>query len=91
MNDKVDVEITVPEIEKKYDLFLPVNKKMGTIVKLLNKTINEDTDGEFPISETCTLYNAEMLEMYEPNVLLYNTNIRNGTRLVLLSKRWENS
>ena len=37
MNDKVDVEIIVPEIEEKYNVLLPINKRIGTIVNLLNK------------------------------------------------------
>ena len=32
MNDKVNVEIIVPEIEEKYNILLPVNKKIGTII-----------------------------------------------------------
>lgn len=86
MNDKVIVKIIVPEISETYNLFLPINKKMGTIVQLLNKAINELTSGDFPIIDTCKLYNADTLQVYEPNVLLFNTDIRNGTKLVLLTK-----
>lgn len=86
MNDKVIIRIIVPEISKSYDMFLPINKKIGTIVHLLNKGINELSNGDFPITNTCKLYNAETLQMYEPNVLLFNTDIRNSTKLVILSK-----
>lgn len=86
MNDKVIVEVIVPEIEEKYDVFLPVSKKIGTIVILLNKAINELTFGDFPISRCNKLYNADSLALYEPNQLLLTTDIRNGTRLLLFSK-----
>ena len=67
-------------------MFLPINKKIGTIVNLLNKGIHELSNGDFPISTTNKLYNAETLQIYEPNVLLFNTDIRNSTKLVILSK-----
>lgn len=86
MNDKVIVKIIVPEISETYNLFLPINKKMGTIIKLINKGINELTNGDFPITANCKLYNADTLQVYEPNVLLFNTDIRNSTKLVLLTK-----
>ena len=86
MNDKVNVKIIVPEINQSYDFFLPINKKIGTIITLLNKGINELSNGDFPISDTNKLYNCDTLQAYERNLLLFNSDIRNGTKLVILSK-----
>ncbi len=86
MNDKVNILLVVPEIGESYNLFLPINKKIGTIIQLLNKAINELTNGAFPIMESCRLYNADTMQKYDMNVILYNTDIRNSTRLILLSK-----
>ena len=30
-NNKILIELEIPLIEKKYDLFIPINKKIGTI------------------------------------------------------------
>ena len=30
MNNKILIELEVPLIEKKYDMFIPINKKVGT-------------------------------------------------------------
>ncbi len=86
MNDKVDVEIIVPEIEEKYNVLLPVNKRIGTIILLLNKAINELSFGDYSISNCNKLYNADSLNLYKPESLLFETDIRNGTRLILFSK-----
>ena len=86
MKNKVLVSISVPEIDKQYDVYLPINKKVGNIINLLNKAISELTDGEFTISLNNKLYNAITKELYYSDVLLANTNIRNGSSLVLLSK-----
>ena len=86
MKNKVLVNINIPEIDKDYDVYLPINKKIGNIIDLLNKTINELTDGEYELSKCNKLYNVYTKECYTSDILLANTNIRNGTLLVLLSK-----
>jgi hypothetical protein len=85
MDDKVLVKLIVPEVDSVYDIYLPINKKMGNIIILLNKAINDITNGSFPIANTNKLYNVRTNEQYDSNILLYNTDIRNGTYLVLVS------
>ena len=36
--NKILIELEIHIIEKKYDLFIPINKKVGTIKKLLEDT-----------------------------------------------------
>jgi hypothetical protein len=85
MDDKVLVKLIVPEVDSVYDIYLPINKKMGNIIILLNKAINDITNGSFPIANTNKLYNVRTNKQYDSNILLYNTDIRNGTYLVLVS------
>lgn len=85
INNKVLVKLIVPEIDKTYDIYLPINKKIGNIIELLNKSIHELSSGEINISNSNKLYNMKTLECYTSDILLANTNIRNGTYLVLIS------
>lgn len=85
MDDKVLVNLIVPEIDTSYDIYLPITKKIGNIVILLNRAINELSMGVYPISSTNKLYNATNNTQYSPDVLLYNSDIRNGTHLILVS------
>ncbi len=85
IKNKVLVELIVPEIDKTYQIYLPINKKIGNIINLLNEAIFELSNGELPQSKSNSLYNVDTLEMYLSDKLLINTNIRNGTRLVLIS------
>ena len=85
IKNKVFIKLIVPEIDKEYDLYLPVNKKIGNIVILLNESINELTNGELELSNNNKLYNSKTKEYYSSDVLLINTNIRNGSTLVLTS------
>ncbi len=86
MNDKVNVKIIVPEINEEYNVLLPINKRIGTIVKLLIKAIRELSNNALPPLTYCKLYNVDTMQIYDWNLLLYNTDIRNGTRLVLFSR-----
>lgn len=85
INNKVFVQLIVPEMDKVFDLYLPINKKIGNIINLLNKSLHEMSDGELVLSNTNSLYNVATKEKYAPDILLAHSNIRNGTRLVLLS------
>ena len=85
MENKIIVKIIVPEISQTYDVYLPINKKIGNIVLLLNKAINEISNNCFPISKSNVLYNVNTKQIYKSDTLLFNTDIRNGTKLVLIS------
>lgn len=84
MKNKVLVELVVPTIESSFDVYLPINKRIGNIITLLNKTVSEFSEGCYKGSEKTSLYNRETSEKYDVNTLLYNTDIRNGTTLILL-------
>lgn len=84
MKNKVLVELYVPTIDEIYNLYLPVNRKIGNIIALLNKSLMEVTNGEFVGTEYTMLYNRNTGEMYDVNVSLRETNIRNGSSIVLL-------
>lgn len=84
MKNKVLVELFVPTIDEIYNLYLPVNRKIGNIIALINKSLSEITNGEFIGNEQTMLYNRSTGEMYTANVFLRDTNIRNGSSLVLL-------
>ena len=43
--NKLLISIEVPSIEQNFDLFIPINKKMGTIKKYVIKSIHELSGG----------------------------------------------
>lgn len=84
MKNKVLVEILVPTIEEKYDVYLPINKKVGNVINLINDAIVESSNGVFVPSNTVCLYNSVTGDKYEMDKLIYDTDIRNGSVLVLM-------
>ena len=83
MEYKVLVNILIPEIEEKYEMYLPVNKYIGEICFTLSKIFNDQCK-VFPIKKNGVLYNVETGESYNSQSLLRDTNIKNGTELIYI-------
>ena len=84
IKNKIFVELIVPELEETYDILIPINKRVGSVIKLLNKAIYEINDGEFTVNNKAGLYNRDTGIRYDINNIIRETDIRNGTILVLL-------
>ena len=84
MSNKVLVRLYVPMIERKFEVWLPINKRLCNIVKLLVKTINDFSRGYYRPEGIPVLYDKSTAEQYDLNLLLKDTNIRNGTELILI-------
>lgn len=83
-NNKVCVDLIVPSIEERYNVFIPVNKKTIEIIFLLNKAISDMTDGCFPVSDKLSLINAEDGTVYDVENTFLENNILNGAKIILL-------
>lgn len=85
MNDsKVLIELVVPLLDEEYDIYFPINRRIGNIIALLNKALHEETNGLYNGDENTMLYDGVTGDLYEVNSLVRNTNIRNGSRVILL-------
>ena len=84
MKNKILIELIVPDLEENYSLYIPITKRIGDIINLLIKAISEFNNCPFKNNPTVALYNANTGTRYEPNDLVINTDIRNGTQLVLI-------
>lgn len=84
MENKVLIELIVPELEAKYDIFIPITKRVGNIIALLAKAISE-LGINYSLTPSMGLYNRNTAEKYNPNDLIYQTDIANGTVLILMS------
>lgn len=82
-DNKVNVELIVPNIGERYNIFIPVNKTIGEVILILNKTINE-LNGNFPINNKLILLNVEESLIYKYETEVINSGIKNGTTLALI-------
>lgn len=84
MKNKILIELIVPEIEKTYNVYIPINRRIGNIISLLNKSVYELSNGVYQENNKAALYNRDTGTKYNINYLVRATDIRNGTSLVLL-------
>ncbi len=84
LNNKVLIQLFVPEIDETFDLFIPVNELLWKVKKLLTKSVYDLTNGEINPQKEYILVNKITGEIYKDNIVIRDTNIRNATEIVLL-------
>lgn len=83
-NNKILIELEIPLIEVKYDMFIPINKKIGTIKTLIETSLIDLTDRAYiPRSDT-NLYSKETGDIYDVNKTVRDTDLKNGSRVILI-------
>lgn len=83
MKNKVLVKIIVPDIDETYDVFIPISKKIGEVIILIVKAINQMNPNNI-LPDNKILYNRNTGKNYTPNEMVKYTDIRNGTNLILI-------
>ena len=82
MNNKILIELEIPLIEKRYDLFIPINKKVGTVKNLIENALVELTDSAYVPKDDSNFYSKETGEIFDVNKTVRDTNLRNGSRII---------
>ena len=83
MDNKVNVDLIVPSIGERYNIFIPVNKTIGEVIVILNNTINNMTD-YFPVVNNLSILDVVSNKIYESNVDVKSAGIKNGAILALI-------
>lgn len=82
-DNKINIDLIVPSITKKYNLFIPANKSVGEVIKILNIAINEMVS-DFPISNNLAILNVLENVIYDEKEEIIKTTIKNGSLLALI-------
>lgn len=84
MMNKIIIKLYVPSIEEKFDLKIPLNKKVSEIILLLIKAVDEISGGSYKPEQIPCLYTLLNEERIDVNLKVRDTKIRNGTELILI-------
>lgn len=84
MKNKILIELVVPILEKSYDVYIPVNRKVGNTIELLQKSISEMSGGYFKETSQTALYSSLTGDRYPIDIQIRATDIRNGSRVILM-------
>ena len=78
LENKMLVNLYVLVLDKNFEVFVPIDEKVGNIVNLLNRSLINLTDKKYAI---LNLYSGVV---YKNNDIVRNTDIKNGTKLILI-------
>lgn len=82
--NKILIKVIVPLVEEKYEVFVPANKRISLIIKLIVKVVNELTSGYYPLKEDALLINKDTGNLYDVNITVKDAKILNGSEVILI-------
>lgn len=82
--NKILVVVNIPLLGETLNVFVPVNKKVGTIKKILIDIANEDSNFSILNIEKLKLYEKNTCRLLDNNVYINSSNLHNGSVLILL-------
>ncbi len=82
--DKLLIKLYVPSMEERYNVKIPLNKKVSEIIILLTKAIDEFCGGNYKPEQIPHLYNLLTEEMIDTNLRVRDAKIKNGMQLILI-------
>ena len=84
IENKVLVSVIVPILESKYDIYFPVNRKISNVIGMIKSSLFQLSQGSFETNGDYLLYNKDNGDPYDMNILVRESNIRNGSSVILL-------
>ncbi len=84
MNNKLLVTVIVPLLEEKYEVFIPINKRISTVIRLIEKALRELTNGYYPEKESSVIIDAESGNVFDVNITVKESKMINGSKIILI-------
>lgn len=76
----------MPELDEKFDIFIPVNELIWRIKKIIIKSISDINAVSLDMNQEYVFINKDTSKIYNNNEIVRETDIRNGTELIFVKK-----
>ena len=80
--NKILIELYLPEYEREYDIFIPINKRIGTIKSIIEKSLEEMIGYE--INDDSNFYSKDTGKEYDVQLLVKDTDLKNASKIILV-------
>lgn len=84
MNHKALVEISVPAAGQKYDVYIPLERRMSDVVKMVAGALSDLSDGKYQATDEAILCDADTGMIFNVNMEVAELGIKTGSRLMLI-------
>lgn len=81
--NKILVTIYVVSIDKEFDLFIPIGKKVSDIIDLIQDSVVDLSNGNYQKKKDALLYNSAGFIININNIVKY-AGLKNGCKLCLV-------
>lgn len=83
--NKFLITFIVPTIQMEYNVYIPNNKKIGTIKKYILESLYELSNNSFKGNLENTLFiDKDSGRIYENNILVKDSGIKNGVKIIVI-------
>ena len=83
MDFRVYITLDVPILDEKYELLVPIDRRIHDLVDILRENIKELKTNYYK-DKIPNVFNKSSGELYDMNLIIKDSNIKTGTRLILL-------
>ena len=84
MNNKVLVEVIILLLEEKYEIYIPINRRISSVIKLIEKALKEMTNGYYPVKDDTVIIDEKSGSVYDINITVKEAKIVNGSKIILI-------
>lgn len=84
MKNKLLVNVYVMCLSEEYEIYIPANESIKAVVELIVKSVTELSDGRIDKNGKYCLLDCESNTTYNYSLIVRNTNIINGKKIILI-------
>ena len=81
---KVLVEIYLPAARNSFDVYLPLEERLSTVLPVISNLLEDLSQGNFKATAQTLLCNRETGIIYNINLSIYELQLLNGSKLMLI-------
>ena len=83
MNFRVYITLEVPILDTSYELLVPIDRRIHDIIEILRENIKELKENYYQ-NKIPNIFNKSNGELYDMNLIIKDSDIKTGTRLILV-------
>lgn len=84
MKNKILIKIYVIALSEEYEIYIPTNESVKTVIELIVKSVSELSDGRLNVNDQYCLMDCETNILYNFPLIIRDTNIMNAKKLFLI-------
>ena len=83
MDFRVYITLDIPILDEKYELLVPIDRRIHDLVEVLKENIKGLKDNYYK-DKVPSIFNKSSGELYDMNLIIKDSDIKTGTRLLLI-------